>query len=178
MVMWFIWNTVRYIHPSPNSIFLPYTGWPSKRCVQINGYRDKYKCVYAWVCVCVYIHMSLISVCWEGLEASDTPVAMSMPRVQILVSKSHSLIKRTRNWLIPGLLCGTGKEENSKKNQMMSVSNVEKPKSWCEGAPVGTIWATKQIAVVLDCNPSKEWILVSLYWYKLILNEFKNGDKG
>ena len=160
--MWFIWNTVRYIHPSLLFIFLPYTDWPSKWYIQISGYRDEYNCVYAWVCVCVYVHRSLLSACWEGLEASDTPVAMSMLRVQILVSKSHSLIKSTRNRLIPGLLCGAGKEGNPKKNKMMSMSNVEKPKSWCEGAPVGTIWATKQIAVVLNCNPRKEWILVNL----------------
>lgn len=59
--------------------------------------------MYAWVNINIYIPALLTHY--------DTPVAMSTPRARILVSKSHSLIRGTGNWLIPGL--GQGKSKMS-----------------------------------------------------------------
>lgn len=61
---------------------------------------------------CVHIHTYISQLCvLKRPGSNDTPVPVSTPSAQILVSKYHSRIKETRSCLEKWLMLGLGQEK-------------------------------------------------------------------
>lgn len=118
------------------------------------------------MCGLAYMHIFPSSVCWEGPETTDTPVAVSTLSIQILVSKYYSPIKGTR---VPYSRARAGKipdELETSSGDRKKGSAQKTMVAFCKGkrvnlkdfpmAKVRTIWVTKWTTIILHYNPQNK----------------------